>query len=287
MVRKAFFAFCLGTTGVSLGLSLGFMALVTGAGTVSAQASDICAAPVLVTAASFQQLPHTSVALSQKHNLRVVAVGSSSTEGTGASAPARTYPAQLDAILEQRFPGAKIEVINKGIGGETAAGTLARLDRDVLSFRPDLVIWQLGTNDALRNVDAKAFGVQAVEGIRRIRESGADLLLLEPQFLPKQAGNATYAAYVDAVRALGAAHGLPVFRRSEVMKYWLDSKQFTPATMLSADQLHMTDASYHCLARLMADAIVPTAIPAVQPPANQAIKLLSGPSAVRNAEKPR
>jgi acyl-CoA thioesterase I len=283
MVKKAFFAFFLGTAGVTAGL----MSLVTGAGTVSAQASDICAAPALVTAASFQQLPHTGAALSRKHDLRVVAVGSSSTEGTGASAPAKTYPAQLDAILEQRFPVAKIEVINKGIGGETAAGTLARLDRDVLSFRPDLVIWQLGTNDALRNVDPKTFGGQAVEGIRRIRESGADLLLLEPQFLPKQEGNTTYAAYVDAVRALGAAHGLPVFRRSEVMKYWLDSKQFTPATMLSADQLHMTDASYHCLAQLMADTIVPTAIPAVRPSANQAIKLLSGPSAVRNAEKPR
>ena len=114
----------------------------------------------------------------------------------------------------------RIEVINKGIGGETAAGTLARLDRDVLSFHPDLVIWQLGTNDALRNVDAKTFGAQAVEGIRRIRESGADLMLLEPQFLPKQAGNATYAAYVDAVRALGAAHGaarLPAERGDEIL----------------------------------------------------------------------
>jgi acyl-CoA thioesterase I len=281
MVRQAFFAFCLGVTGISAGF-------MTVTGTAPAQASDICAAPALVTSASMQQLSHTSVALSGKHNLRVVAVGSSSTEGTGASGPSKTYPAQLDAILEQRFPGARIEVINKGIGGETAAGTLARLDRDVFSFHSDLVIWQLGTNDALRNVDAKTFGAQAVEGIRRIRESGADLLLLEPQFLPKQAGDATYAAYVDAVRALGAAHRLPVFRRNEVMKYWLDSKQFTPATMLSADQLHMTDASYHCLAQLMADTIVPTAMTSVQPPANtQAIKLLSGPSAVRNAENPR
>ena len=287
MVKRAFFAFRLGAAGLGAGL----LGLTAGPGVVSAQDADMCAAPTLVQAASARQLPHTSAALSQKHDLRIVAVGSSSTAGIGASGPARTYPAQLDAILEQRFPGTRIDVVNKGIGGETAAGTLARLDRDVLSLRPDLVIWQLGTNDALRNVDAKAFGAQAVEGIRRIRESGADLLLLEPQFLPKQAGNATYAAYVDAVRALGAAHGLPVFRRSEVMKYWLDTRQFTPATMLSSDQLHMTDASYYCLARLMADAIVPTAIPAIQPPAAgkpaQAIKALSGPSAVRSAENPR
>jgi acyl-CoA thioesterase-1 len=291
MVRRLSFALFLGAASVGLG----FMGLVTGTATVSAQGSaqgsDSCAAPSLVTA-SAQQLPHTRVALSQKHDLRVVAVGSSSTQGTGASSPAHAYPAQLDEILERRFPGTRIDVINKGVGGETVSGTLDRLDRDVLSLHPDLVIWQLGTNDALRNIDPKTFGAQTVEGIRRIRESGADLLLLEPQFLPKQAGNATYSGYVDAVRALGAAQGVPVFRRSEVMKYWLDSKQFTPATMLSADQLHMTDASYHCLAQLMADAIMPAAMSAVQPPvsrasANQAIKLLSGPSAVRSAEKPR
>ncbi|WP_051512753.1 SGNH/GDSL hydrolase family protein [Skermanella stibiiresistens] len=261
------------------------------AGSASAQVSDQCAAPTLVSPASARDLPRTSVALSRTRDFRVVAVGSSSTEGTGASGPTMTYPAQLDQILEARFPGAKIDVVNKGIGGETAAGTLARLDRDVLALKPDLVIWQLGTNDALRNVDAKTFATQAVEGIERIRRSGADLLLLEPQFLPKQAGNATYAAYVDAVRALGAANGVPVFRRSAVMRYWLDHKQFTATTMLSGDQLHMTDASYHCLAELMANAIVPSAMPAVEPPSTnasaQAIKLLSGPTAVRNAEMPR
>ncbi|QQP90062.1 lipolytic protein G-D-S-L family [Skermanella sp. TT6] len=256
-------------------------------GSAAAQAPEQCAAPSLVIPASAREMPRTSAALSRKQDLRIVAVGSSSTQGTGSSGPAMTYPAQLDRILETRFPGARIEVVNKGIGGEKAAATLARLDRDVLALKPDLVIWQLGTNDALGKVDAKVFGMQAVEGIKRIRESGADLMLLEPQFLPKQVGNATYAAYVDAVRALGAAHGIPVFRRNEVMKHWLDSKQFTPTTMLSSDQLHMTDASYRCLAELMANAIVPAAMPAVQPPAGQTIKVLSGPTAVRSAETPR
>src|SRR4051794_20570366 len=110
MVRKPFFAFLLGATG----LSSGFLGLMTEAATAPMQPPDICAAPTLVTAVSAQQLPHTSMALSQKHNLRIVAVGSSSTEGAGASGPTKTYPAQLDAILEQRFPGTKIEVINKG-----------------------------------------------------------------------------------------------------------------------------------------------------------------------------
>ena len=159
------------------------------------------------------------MALSQKHTLRIVAVGSSSTQGTGASSPSKAYPAQLDAILEQRFPGAKIEVINKGIGGETAAGTVARLDRDVLSFRPDLVIWQLGTNDALRNVDPKTFGTEVVEGIRRVRESGADLLLLEPESLPRRRRIRPMPPMSTPVRAGCGAWpaGFPAERGDEIL----------------------------------------------------------------------
>ena len=102
-------------------------------GSAAAQAPEQCAAPSLVIPASAREMPRTSAALSRKQDLRIVAVGSSSTQGTGSSGPAMTYPAQLDRILETRFPGARIEVVNKGIGGEKAAATLARLDRDVLA----------------------------------------------------------------------------------------------------------------------------------------------------------
>ncbi len=48
-------------------------------------------------------------------------------------------------------------MINRGIGGQDAAEELARLDADVLAIRPQAVIWQVGANGALRNVDPALF----------------------------------------------------------------------------------------------------------------------------------
>ncbi len=94
--------------------------------------------------------------LEAKQSLLIVAVGSSSTAGTGASGPDKTYPNQLQADLRQRFPGADLTVLNRGKGGEDAGEELARLDRDVVAAHPDLVIWQVGTNAVLRRDDLAA-----------------------------------------------------------------------------------------------------------------------------------
>ena len=84
--------------------------------------------------------------------------------------------------------------------------------------------------------------------------------------------------------ALGTAvdRGGMITMAPGVMKYWLDTKQFT-LDMLSRDNLHMTNASYQCRARLMAD----TVTQAGRPRDGQAIRLLSGPNAVRNAASPK
>ncbi len=62
-------------------------------------------------------LPRTLAALRGHHALHVVALGSSSTQGYGASEPNRSYPAQLAAKLKLRFPHSAIRVLNKGVGG--------------------------------------------------------------------------------------------------------------------------------------------------------------------------
>ena len=78
----------------------------------------------------------------------ILAIGSSSTEGVGASSPANSYPARLEAELESET-GVDFDVKNAGVGGELAAKTLERLRRALKSGWARLVIWQVGTNDAL------------------------------------------------------------------------------------------------------------------------------------------
>ena len=99
-------------------------------------------------------------------------MGSSSTAGIGASSPAATYPSRLEAELRKRFPDIDIRVINRGKGGEDAPEELVRLERDVVADDPDLVIWQIGTNAALRRLDPAVERDVLRRGIALIKESG-------------------------------------------------------------------------------------------------------------------
>jgi lysophospholipase L1-like esterase len=200
-------------------------------------------------------LPHVSSRLRSSVSLRIVAFGSSSTEGTGASNPAATYPAQLQDELEERLPDRQIIVINRGHAGDDAQDMMQRLPL-VLADRPDLVIWQTGTNDPLRHLPLDRFIALTREGITRIRATGADVMLMEPQDCPVYDSTPGAMGYRDAVRALGKELGVPVVRRFDLMRQWV--REGIPARELqSGDGLHMGDRGYALLADAVADLLLP------------------------------
>jgi acyl-CoA thioesterase-1 len=51
-----------------------------------------------------------------------------------------------------------------------------------------------------------------------------------------------------------------VFRRFAVMRHWVMSGEYGMEDIISQDQLHMNDASYHCIARLLADSLTSAAL---------------------------
>jgi hypothetical protein len=212
-----------------------------------------CTVPRDLTRAG-QVLPHVSAAIANREPLKIVALGSSSTAGAGASSPSATYPHTLEVDLTERL-GQPVEVANKGIGGQNARQMIDRIDRDVAAEHPALVIWQTGTNDFLQDVPAATFAAQLREGIGRLRATGADVVLMEPQYMRRPAHDGSYRRYVATMRAVAAAEGVPILRRYDVMAYWLDTRQFDTSTMLSRDGLHMVDASYDCLSEVTADLI--------------------------------
>jgi acyl-CoA thioesterase I len=214
-----------------------------------AAAEDRCAVPKSLIEAE-RALPHVSAAPLGTGTLRVVALGSSSTEGIGATSPRDTYPSRLQEDLRQRL-GRPVEVVNKGIGGQVAAEMVQRIDTDVLPLRPALVIWQTGTNDFLKDVDEAEFERLLHQGIRHLRDAGSDVMLMEPQYIRRLAGAADYLHYVRIMRRVAAEERVPIFRRFDVMRHWVRSRHFDERTMLSADGLHMADASYFCLAELL------------------------------------
>src|SRR5262249_60364556 len=111
--------------------------------------------PACTAPANAYRLDHPLRRIAQrvatKEPITVVAIGSSSTAGAGASSSAASYPSRLEVELKERFPHLTIKVLNRGVGGEEAADMLARFDKSVLAEQPDLVVWQLGTNTVIRH----------------------------------------------------------------------------------------------------------------------------------------
>ncbi|HEY8288884.1 MAG TPA: GDSL-type esterase/lipase family protein, partial [Acetobacteraceae bacterium] len=115
----------------------------------------------------------------------IVALGSSSTLGVRASDSAHSYPAVLQTALMNALQTAHVAVLNRGIGGQDALEELKRLQTDAIAVRPQLVIWQVGANGAMRNADPASFRGRVVQGVERLREAGIDVILMDNQRAPR------------------------------------------------------------------------------------------------------
>lgn len=200
-------------------------------------------------------LPYVVTKLAKREKLTILAMGSSSTEGVGASSPAASYPSRLEAELRQRFPGIDIRVLNRGKGGEEAPEELVRLERDLVAEDPDLVIWQIGTNAALRGLDPAIQRAVLRRGIALIKQSAADVVLMDLQYAPSVLAAPAHAMMGRLIAEIAERNGAGLFRRFEIMRHWLSAAP--PETMppIAPDGLHMTDRSYACLAAGLAEAI--------------------------------
>jgi acyl-CoA thioesterase-1 len=185
----------------------------------------------------------------------IVAIGSSSTSGAGASSPAHTYPAQLQAELLRRFPGARLTVYNKGVGGQTSAEMVARFERDVLALAPDLVIWQVGTNTVLRNLDVAEHDRIVRAGIARLQSTGLDLVLMDMQYAPMVVARAGHATMEERLAAAAADARISLFSRFAIMRHWIEKDGIEPDRLIKRDGLHLNDYGYGCIGRLLAASI--------------------------------
>ena len=200
-------------------------------------------------------LTRLAARIAHRQAITVVAFGSSSTEGSGASSPLSTYPARLEAELKQHFPGFNVRVINRGIGGEDVAEMLKRFDRDIVAAKPDLVVWQLGTNAILRDDGIAPEQPLMLRGIHLFKKAGIDVVLMNPQFAPKVMRDPDAIPMVEMIAEIARTTNVPVFRRFEMMRHWHDDLAMPYEKFLSSDLLHMNDYSYGCVARYLGAAI--------------------------------
>ena len=187
----------------------------------------------------------------------IVAFGSSSTQGYGTSAPEFTYPNRLAAQLHRKYPTADITVINRGHGGDDAREMMMRLQNEVIDMHPDMVIWQVGTNAVIRDLDPDATVQLVQDGVARIQAAGADVVLVDPQYSPRVTEHQENASkMVRLLSRVGQLRHIGVFPRFEVMRQWHENQALPIDSFVIADGLHMNDWGYACFAQLLGDDII-------------------------------
>jgi acyl-CoA thioesterase I len=204
-------------------------------------------------------LPRTARLLASGLPIKVVALGSSSTYGVGASTSAASYPSRLAEELVRRFPGHKFTVLNRGVSGEDVSNMLARLDSAVIREKPDLVLWQVGTNSVLENKAVQPHATLLREGLARLRATGADVVLIDLQYAPKVIAKRNADDMVSLIATTAKTAHVCHFRRFDLMRYWHETEHLPFKTFVSSDGLHMNDWSYACLAKALGQAIAEAA----------------------------
>ena len=206
---------------------------------------------------SMGSLPHVAGKLAAGKPVLIVAFGSSSTQGYGSTSPEFNYPNRLAAQLRRQYPTADITVVNRGKGGDDAPEMMKRLQTEVIDMHPDMVIWQVGTNAVLRNLDPAETAKFVEDGISRIQAVGADLVLVDPQYSPAVNARAENAGkMVKLLGKVAELRHIGVFPRFEVMRDWHEKQSIPIDSFVIADGLHMNDWGYACFAQLLGDDII-------------------------------
>jgi len=200
------------------------------------------------------RLPRTATRLKAGGPLKIVAVGTSSTTGLWMLTAAATYPEVLRRELVRLQPNAQVAVVNAGRIGDTIPGTLARLDRDVVAAEPDLVVWQLGTNDVTWGGGTDGLKEQIILGVRRLKSTGADVILMDLQYAPVARASSHYAAMLTIIADTARQEHIGLFSRSGLMQRSIEAG-LPAGALVSWDGLHNSSDGYDCMGRALARAI--------------------------------
>jgi lysophospholipase L1-like esterase len=222
--------------------------------TAPAASAPVCSGPAGLAHLNYP-LQRTARRIAGGEPLTIVAIGSSSTAGAGASSPAANYPSRLAVELKQRFPGHDITVLNRGINGEVTAQMLARFATDVVAVQPDLVLWQVGTNSVLRDHPLDQHSALLHQGIEQLKTIGADIVLIDMQYAPKVLEKSETASMEDQIALTAKQESVDLFGRFALMRNWHEALHIPFEDFVAPDQLHQNDWSYACVAKLLASAI--------------------------------
>src|SRR5712671_1769708 len=245
-------------SGVILGLTL-LAGLLASAPARAEDAPQSCEVPAyLLTSES--ALPKVSDAVKTGHPLDILVVGSRSS--TINTSEASAYPARLQAMLRDKLPSVAVNVSVELQVKKTAEEVAAGLVKLVEGKKPNLVIWQTGTYDAMRSIDPDDFRGAVDEGVAALQDAGTDVILLNLQYSPRTETMISAPPYLDNMRVVAQQHDIPLFDRFAIMRHWNDAGDFD---LFSASHgLELAKSVHDCLGRALSKFVIDAAHPAQQ-----------------------
>lgn len=196
-------------------------------------------------------LPNVAAALQRRKRIRILAIGAAASAGPGASRGG--YHAVLRRLLQQTVRGLDVQIVHRGVSGELAAQAAQRLKLEVGLTSPDVVLWQVGTNDALAYVPVEEVEETVTETVRWLKDHKVDVVLVGLQFASGMVRDSHYQAIRVSLRRLAIKENVIIVRRYEAMETLSKVARTDPAAPV--DEFEENEAAYSCMAQYVARAI--------------------------------
>ena len=221
-----------------------------------AQPSDRCAVPSYLLFGD-ALLERVNAVVGKDKTLKIVVLGGTSSTLPGPDGAKFAYPARLAAALAQRLPGIKVTVEANTKPRQSASEASDTIDQLVVDQKPNLVIWQAGTFDAVQGTEVEDFRSTIADGVERLQGSGADVILVNMQYSPRTESIVAFGAYADSLRWVAREREVPVFDRQAIMRHWYDTGQFDLYT--ATKDLGTAKQVHDCIGRALGSMIIDAA----------------------------
>jgi acyl-CoA thioesterase I len=184
--------------------------------------------------------------------LRIIALGSSSTTGFGLLSSGGAFPDIMKQELLRLRPSAKIELINSGRIMENIPDNIARIDSDVLRHKPDLVVWQLGSNDAVWRGIADNAKTMLSDGVKRLKAANSDVVLMDLQYAPLVLLASRHVRMEKIIADVAREQNVGQFPRFTLMKRSINGGV---TGLIGWDGLHKSAEGHKCVGIALAQMI--------------------------------
>ncbi len=222
----------------------------------AAFAAEPCDIPASLLSGGYD-LKHVAEAVAKDKRLTVAVVGTGSSLLAGPDGPRSAYPARLEEALKHKLPGVDVKVVSLARSRMSAEDLARGMDKMLSVEKPDLVIWQTGTLDAIRRVEPDEFRAALDEGVETLHKGGADVILMNMQYSPRTDIMVPLGPYADNMRVVAQQHEIPLFDRLAIMRNWSDTGAFD---LYAAGKDNVLAQRVHdCIARGIAFMIVDAA----------------------------